>query len=74
MCAGVLGIGSCVSLGVMAPMFSFHLLISVRASGSIYTEINPTRSWCIILPFAATWVDLENIMLSEIRQRKTNTV
>ena len=27
-----------------------------------------------ILPFAATWMDLENIMLSEIRQTKTNTV
>ena len=24
--------------------------------------------------FAATWMDLEGIMLSEIRQRKTNTV
>ena len=27
-----------------------------------------------ILPFAAMWKDLENIMLSEIRQRKINTV
>ena len=27
-----------------------------------------------ILPFAATWMDLENIMLSEIRQRKTNII
>ena len=27
-----------------------------------------------ILPFAATWMDLEGIMLSEISQRKTNTV
>ena len=27
-----------------------------------------------ILPFAATWVDLEGIMLSEISQRKTNAV
>ena len=27
-----------------------------------------------ILPFAATWTDLEGIMLSEISQRKTNTV
>ena len=26
-----------------------------------------------ILPLAATWMDLENIMLSEIGQRKTNT-
>ena len=27
-----------------------------------------------ILPFAATWMSLEGIMLSEIIQRKTNTV
>ena len=27
-----------------------------------------------ILPFATMWMDLESIMLSEISQRKTNTV
>ena len=27
-----------------------------------------------ILPFATTWMDLKGIMLSEVRQRKTNTV
>ena len=27
-----------------------------------------------LMPFAATWVHLENITLSEISQRKTNTV
>ena len=27
-----------------------------------------------ILPFVATWMDLEGIMVSEISQRKTNTV
>ena len=27
-----------------------------------------------ILPFAAAWMDLEGVMLSEIRQRKTNSV
>ena len=27
-----------------------------------------------ILQFAATWVELENIMLSEINQKKTKTV
>ena len=26
-----------------------------------------------IVPFAATWMDLEIIILSEISQRKTNT-
>lgn len=27
-----------------------------------------------ILPFMTTWIDLENIMLSEISQRNTNTI
>ena len=27
-----------------------------------------------ILPFATTWMNLEGIMLTEISQRKTNTV
>ena len=27
-----------------------------------------------ILPFAATWMDLENIILSEISQRKINII
>ena len=26
------------------------------------------------LPFVTTWMDLEGIMLSEISQRKTNTI
>ena len=28
----------------------------------------------VILPLAATWMDLKSMMLSEISQRKTNTV
>ena len=27
-----------------------------------------------IMPFAATWMDLEIILLSEVRQRKTNVI
>ena len=27
-----------------------------------------------IMPFAATWMELEGIMLREARQRKTNTI
>ena len=26
-----------------------------------------------IMPFAATWMDLETIVLSEVRKKKTNT-
>ena len=27
-----------------------------------------------ILPFTATWMDLENIIVIEVRQRKTNII
>ena len=27
-----------------------------------------------VLPFATTWLDLEGIILSEVSQRKTNTI
>ena len=27
-----------------------------------------------IMPFAATWMDLEIIILSKVRKRKTNTI
>ena len=27
-----------------------------------------------IMPFATTWMDLEIIILNEVRQRKTNTI
>ena len=40
--------------------------------------INTTEYYLAVknenVPFAATWMDLEGIMLSEITQRKTNTV
>ena len=27
-----------------------------------------------IMPFSATWMDLETIILNEVRQRKTSTI
>ena len=27
-----------------------------------------------IMPFAATWMELETLILSEVRNRKTNTI
>ena len=27
-----------------------------------------------VMPFAATWMNLENIIVSEVRQRKTNII
>ena len=39
----------------------------------IYIKWNITQP-TDILPFATTWMDLQDIMLSEIRQRKANTV
>ena len=40
-------------------------------AGDIYTYTAMKKNE--ILPFAMTWTELDNIMLSEISQRKTNT-
>ena len=37
-------------------------------------EYNSAMKKNEMLPFAAVWMDLQNIMLSEINQRRTNTV
>jgi len=40
----------------------------------IYNGILLSHKKNEILPFGTTWMDLEGIMLSEISQRKTNTI
>ena len=37
-------------------------------NGTLFSHKKQTNK---IMPFAATWMQLENIMLSEVRKRKT---
>ena len=39
-----------------------------------YTILSHKKKKNEILRFATTWMDIEGIMLSEISQRKTNTI
>ena len=40
----------------------------------IYNGILLSHKENEIMPFAATWIQLEMIMVSEVRKRKTNTM
>ena len=40
----------------------------------IHIQWNTTQPYYEIMPSAATWMDLEIIILSEERKRKTNTI
>ena len=47
----------------------------IKKKWCIYTmEYYPAIKKNEILPFAATWIELEGIMLSKISQRKTNII
>ena len=58
---------------------SFYILAiannaTINIGVHIYNGILLFHKKSIILPYAITWIQLENIMLSEISQRKTNIV
>ena len=57
----------CPSTDEWIKMWYIHIYVRVM-------EYYPAIKKNEILPLAATWMDLEGIMLSEVRQRKTNTV
>ena len=52
---------------------SFVLVLRYENYNNLYFNYSAIKK-DEILPFAAMWIDLENMMLSEVRQRKTNTV
>ena len=51
------------------------MIIPIKKMWYIYTmEYYSAIKKNKIMPFAATWMDLENIILSEVSQTKTNTI
>ena len=71
------------------PMFiaAFLMIAKIQKQPKCPSVYEWVKMWCIypmeiysvirneeIMPFAATWMELEGIMLCEITQAKTNTV
>ena len=56
-----------------ATLFPINRWIDKEDVVYIYNGILLSHKKNEIMPFAATWMDLEIIILSEVRQRKTNT-
>ena len=46
----------------------------IKKTWYIYNGILLSHKKNEIMPFIATWMDLEIIILSEVRKRKTNTI
>ena len=53
---------------------SIHRGMDKEDTVHIYNGVLLSHKKTERLPFAATWVDLENIIPSEVRQRKTNII
>ena len=52
----------------------FHILAIVNNVIYIYRILLSPKKKDVTLPFVTTWMDLEGIMLTEIRWRKTNAM
>ena len=45
-----------------------------RLRCGMYTQWNTTQPYKKVMPFAATWMQLEILILNEVRKRKINTI
>ena len=61
---------------IVKTMETTYMSIDRRMNKKMYTQWNITQSYKNkeMMPFAATWMDLEIIILSEVSQTKTNIV
>ena len=62
------------SQAVKATQMPIHKWLDKKVVVHIYSGILLSHKKNKILPFATAWMDLEDIMLSEISQRKTNNM
>ena len=60
----------CIYSGLRCGIYFFWRFTVRKECKEYYSAIKKQE----IMPFLKTWMDLQDIMLSEINQRKTNTV